>query len=402
MPFDGSGGTSQPTSSMYPAVSSTLIESAKFNISVADIYTMLASCIVKDGQTTTTARVPFAAGISTDTVSEKTVGTGVTLDSVLLKDGRIDTTQGADIASASTTNLETATGNVVDITGTTGITAITLSQGHWRLARFTGALTLTNGASLILPNATDYTTAAGDYILFVGYASSVVRAYILPTSGPIPFVDSQPVIVGSSDKTKKVRFEVDGLTTATTRVLTVPDADITLANWSTGDVKLTLKTTADSGWVLMDDKTIGDASSSATGRANADTAALFTLLWTNTADADCAVSTGRGATAAADFAAHKTIALPKTLGRALAVYGAGSGLTSRALAHVVGEETHVLTTTEMPSHTHNVNYQSLLNGGGTGGDVKGTGSTVATTSAGSDGAHNNMQPSVFLNVMVKL
>src|SRR5205823_5859794 len=76
------------------------------------------------------------------------------------------------------------------------------------------------------------------------------------------------------------------------------------------------------------------------------------LLWTNTVDADCAVSTGRGASAAADYAAHKTIALPKTLGRALASYGAGSGLTSRALAHVVGEETHQLTIAELAAHTH--------------------------------------------------
>lgn len=228
MPFNGSGGTSQPASSIYPASANTLIESAKFNISIADIYTMLASCIVKDGQTTTTAAVPFASGIKTDDINENTVGDGVTIDGALIKDGRIDTTQGADIASAATINLETATGNVVDVTGTTGITAVTLSQGHWRLVRFTGALTITNGASLVLPNAANYTTSAGDYVLFVGYASSVVRAYILPTNGPIPFVDSQPIVVGSADKTKKVRLEVDGLTAGTTRVLTIPDADGTL------------------------------------------------------------------------------------------------------------------------------------------------------------------------------
>jgi hypothetical protein len=148
---------------------------------------------------------------------------------VLLKDGRIDTTQGADIVCAATINLETATGNVVDVTGSTGpVTAVTLSQGHWRIVRFTGTPTLTNGASLVLPNAADYTVAAGDFILFIGYATGVVRAYIFPTSGPIPFVDSQPVVVGSADKTKKARFEVDGNTTATTRVLTVPDRNITL------------------------------------------------------------------------------------------------------------------------------------------------------------------------------
>lgn len=84
-------------------------------------------------------------------------------------------THGADVASASTINLETATGDIVDVTGTTAITAITLNNGHVRTVRFTGALTLTNGASLVLPSGANITTAAGDFAIFRGYASSVVR-----------------------------------------------------------------------------------------------------------------------------------------------------------------------------------------------------------------------------------
>ena len=119
--------------------------------------------------------------------------------------------------------------------------------------------------------------------------------------------------------------------------------------WSTGDVKLTYKAAADAGWVMMNDGTIGDGLSGGTTRANADTEPLFTLLWNNTANAQCAVSSGRGASAAADFAAHKTIALPKALGRAMAVSGAGSGLTSRALALANGVETKTIGTTNLPA-----------------------------------------------------
>lgn len=89
--------------------------------------------------------------------------------------GVLNTAQGSDIASASTINLDTATGNIVDVTGTTTITAVTLSQGRFRIVRFTGALTLTHGASLVLPTSANITTAAGDYAVFAGYASSVVR-----------------------------------------------------------------------------------------------------------------------------------------------------------------------------------------------------------------------------------
>lgn len=217
--------------------------------------------------------------------------------------------------------------------------------------------------------------------------------------------DGQPLLVNAADITKKLKFLLSAIATGTTRTITVPDANITLANWSTGDVKLTLKTVADSGWVLMNDTTIGDASSGATGRANADTSALFTLLWNNTVDADCAVSTGRGANAAADYAAHKTISLPKTLGRALASYGAGSGLTSRALAHVVGEESHTLTSAEIPQFS--LVFARSVSANNAGDRIQaGTGDTGlqthSVTIGGGGGSHNVMQPTLFLNVMIKL
>lgn len=44
----------------------------------------------------------------------------------------------------------------------------------------------------------------------------------------LPVTDSRAIAKGSSDSTKQIRFEVDGLTTSTTRVITVPDQDIDL------------------------------------------------------------------------------------------------------------------------------------------------------------------------------
>lgn len=85
---------------------------------------------------------------------------------------------GSDVASASTIDLDSATGNLVDVTGTTTITAITLSSGRERTVRFTGALTLTHGASLVLPGGANITTAAGDFAIFRGYAAGVVRCVL--------------------------------------------------------------------------------------------------------------------------------------------------------------------------------------------------------------------------------
>lgn len=104
---------------------------------------------------------------------------------------------GSDVASATTTNLETATGDLIDVTGTTAITAITLSDGHERTVRFTGILTLTHGASLVLPGAASITTAAGDMAVFRGYAASVVRCVGYTKASGKPIVANTAAEVGA-------------------------------------------------------------------------------------------------------------------------------------------------------------------------------------------------------------
>jgi hypothetical protein len=88
---------------------------------------------------------------------------------------------------------------------------------------------------------------------------------------------------------------------------------------ATGDMKVTYGTGVLTGFVRANGRTIGSATSGATERANSDTQALFLYLWG--ADANLAVSTGRGVSAAADWAANKTIALPDARSRGLAGLG---------------------------------------------------------------------------------
>jgi hypothetical protein len=64
------------------------------------------------------------------------------------------------------------------------------------------------------------------------------------------------------------------------------------ASTPTGVVQDYIGTTAPTGWVLAWG-TIGNATSAATNRANADTSALFTLIWNSWADAQAPVSGGR-------------------------------------------------------------------------------------------------------------
>lgn len=117
-------------------------------------------------------------------------------DVAAFKQGLLLDKHGADKASASTVNLDTATGDLVDITGTTTITAITLAEGIEKTVRFTGILTLTHGASLVLPGGASITTAAGDFAVFRGYAAGVVRCVDYTKASGQAVVAPTPTVPG--------------------------------------------------------------------------------------------------------------------------------------------------------------------------------------------------------------
>lgn len=226
MPFDGSGNYSLPVTSWNPAVGGTTINPSDWNTTGSDLATALSTVICKDGQTTTTARIPFAQGAQTDSITEITSTNGVTI-------GKVNAALGSDIASPAggTLNLTTATGQTVDVTGTNAITAITLAQGSMRWVRFTGILTLTNGASLVLPGGANITTAAGDYALFIGYASSVVRcAWYQPIAeAPITGYTGTGLIVRQTSPTLVTpTLGVASATTINKVALTAPASGSTL------------------------------------------------------------------------------------------------------------------------------------------------------------------------------
>lgn len=109
----------------------------------------------------------------------------------------------------------------------------------------------------------------------------------------------------------------------------------------TGHVEAFYGTGTLSGFVRANGRTIGSATSGATERANADTQALFVYLWG--VDANLAVSGGRGASAAADWAANKALTLPDASGRALAgLDDMGAGARGRLTSTYFGTATNVL------------------------------------------------------------
>lgn len=115
-----------------------------------------------------------------------------------------------------------------------------------------------------------------------------------------------------------------------------------------------------SGYVRLNGRTIGNATSGATERANADTQSLFEYCWNGFDDTICPVVGGRGASATADFNAGKQLTLIDGRGRTF--FGAdGMGattagrLTSATFANpntvgsVGGAEKHTLIRAELPN-----------------------------------------------------
>lgn len=134
---------------------------------------MTKALIIDDGN----GKTPIAAGgtgASTAADARTNLGLGtIATKNYAALDVAVNEAQGSDIASATTTDIGAATGNYVNVTGTTTITGLgTVQAGTRRIVNFTGALTLThNATSLILPTAANITTAAGDTATFVSLGS---------------------------------------------------------------------------------------------------------------------------------------------------------------------------------------------------------------------------------------
>lgn len=127
--------------------------------------TTIMRCVLFRADGTAIAGSPFSGG----TITSPLVASATSIIEA----------EGADVASAATTNIWANDGNTLHITGTTTITSLgSASQaGSWKKIIFDGALTLTHSANLNLPGSANITTAAGDFA-FV-YADTTTQLDVL-------------------------------------------------------------------------------------------------------------------------------------------------------------------------------------------------------------------------------
>jgi hypothetical protein len=135
MSYNGSG-TFVINTAGQPVVTGTVISSTAFNALTADLGTGLSTAITKDGQTATTARIPFVAGLSSALVTDTTSGST----------GSIFTAGGIGIAKAVYVGTTATVAGTTDSSSTTTGAIITAGGAGVAKALFVGTTANVAGA----------------------------------------------------------------------------------------------------------------------------------------------------------------------------------------------------------------------------------------------------------------
>ena len=318
-----------------------------------------------------------------------------------------------DIASASSITSPT-TGSLVDITGTTDIGSIANSfDGHTFIGRFTNAAgcNLNHSAGLVSPWGRDYRTVTNELMQFMQVASSTWAFYSL--NGPNERVGT--TIESNTTTVPTGTLEEDGAA--------ISRADYSglfaeIANFTTATITVTIASPGVVTWTahgLANGQPVAFTTTGAlpTGLTantqyyvSASAANTFQIAATiggtaiNTSGTQSGVHTGSHARYGVGNNST-TFNTPDSRGRAsINVDGSANRITSVStngvyadtLGGAGGTETHLLTTAEMPAHTHTTGVTGNLTLG-SGAGVTDPGSSATTTgSTGGGGVHSNTQP----------
>jgi microcystin-dependent protein len=225
---------------------------------------------------------------------------------------------------------------------------------------------LKNSAGAYRPHSHDGTSDDGPNIP----GSSLTNLSTISSgAGAIPVANLPTNIPGSS---------LTDLSTISSGAGVIPAANLPVTSIPTGLGPLPWPTsTAPSGWLLCDGAAVSRTTYSA----------LFAVIGTT-------YGVGDNST---------TFNLPNMKGRIPVGYDSGQ-TEFDALGETGGSKTHTLSTSEMPSHSHTVTARSgndAVSGGYSVAKTSDVDTTMTSSSVGGGNAHNNLQPYLVLNYIIK-
>lgn len=207
MPYNGSGTYSPPAAS-FPAVTTTVISSTKYNAVVTDQASALSNCMTRDGQSPPTGNIPMGNKKLTGLAAPTLAGDAVSLDATLgitLTGGATSKwtasgagpytsqlTIGADASGSTFTQTATGTANAgmnFSLANLFGVSA-----GDIALDATTGSASINADAGISLFSSAGVTIGASNAsVVFLHGASStggglgvvaIANANTVPTTNP--------------------------------------------------------------------------------------------------------------------------------------------------------------------------------------------------------------------------
>ena len=279
-------------------------------------------------------------------------------------------------------------------------------------AAFSGGINA-GGYSEHLVNAqtgTSYTIVTGDRAKLVTHSNPNATAVTLPQANSSTFPagwyyeeeNEGAGLVTITPTTSTIGKEATFVLTRGQRIRVTSDGtnySAVITGIPVGTVSFGYSSTAPQGHLLENGDTIGSASSGAT-KAGAIYEALYHSYWNSISDTYAAVSTGRGASAVADFAANKTLTIPDNDKRV--PYGAGTSTTGETNGAATVASTGsvgtsgatTLTTAQVPAHINTIPTGGtvsaiLTNTLMAATDASSVGNTNTNSSGGSGGSHTH-------------
>lgn len=230
MPFNGSGTFQRVYDWTTDQANGVNIEATRMDTEDDGFATGLSTCVTKDGQTTPTANLPMGGYKHTNVADATARNQYASLGQV--QDGAVTYCGSAG-----------GTADAITLTPNPAISAYVAGQTFKFVASNTSASTTPTanvsglGTKTIQKNGTSLVsgdvTSGRMYEITYDGTNFQLDAVTVPDAAPSTFSDAAFRIQDNGDATKQLAFEVSGISTGTTRTITVPNASTTLVGTDT-------------------------------------------------------------------------------------------------------------------------------------------------------------------------